>query len=43
MTLLVAQMSWNPNFYLRGTNFIQILIGRDSDAMEQKLTHRMYN
>lgn len=43
VTLLMAQMSWNPNFYLRGANFTVILIGRDCDATEQKSTHRMYN
>lgn len=30
-------------FYLRGVNFIEILIERDCDAVEHKLTHRMYN
>lgn len=43
VTLLMAQMSWNPNFSLKGANFTEILIGKDCDATEQKLTHRMHN
>lgn len=43
VTLLMAQMLWNHNFSLKGANFTEILIEKDCDATEQKLTHRMHN
>lgn len=30
-------------FFFKGANFTEILIGKDCDATEQKLTHRMHN